>query len=76
VAIARSLANGPEILLADEPTGNLDETTSDEVLQLLLDLLRDTPTSLLMVTHSPRIAARLDRQVVLHCGHVLPADVG
>ena len=76
VAVGRALASRPGLLLADEPTGNLDEATSDEVLQLLLDLLRDTPTSLLMVTHSPRIAARLDRQVVLHRGHVLPADVG
>ena len=46
----------------------------DEVLQLLLDLLRDSPTSLLMVTHSPRIAARLNQQVVLHRGQVLAAD--
>ncbi|NWE86500.1 ABC transporter ATP-binding protein, partial [Pseudomonas edaphica] len=45
--------------------------TSDDVLQLLLDLLRDSPTSLLMVTHSPRIAARLDRQVVLRRGRVV-----
>ena len=74
VAVGRALASRPGLLLADEPTGNLDEATSDEVLQLLLDLLRDSPTSLLMVTHSPRIAARLDRQVVLHRGRVVPAD--
>ena len=74
VAVGRALASRPGLLLADEPTGNLDEATSDEVLQLMLELLRDTPTSLLMVTHSPRIAARLDRQVVLHRGRVLPAD--
>src|SRR5476651_815411 len=74
VAIGRALASRPGLLLADEPTGNLDEATSDEVLQLLLDLLRDSPTSLLMVTHSPRIAARLDQQVVLHRGQVLAAD--
>ncbi len=74
VAIARAIVNHPGLLLADEPTGNLDEGTSDEVLQLLLDLLRDSPTSLLMVTHSPRIAARLDQQVVLHRGQVLAAD--
>jgi putative ABC transport system ATP-binding protein len=58
------------LLLADEPTGNLDENTSDEVLQLLLDLLADSPTSLLMVTHSPRVAARLDRQAILHLGQL------
>lgn len=73
VAVGRALASRPGLLLADEPTGNLDESTSDEVLQLMLDLLRDSPTSLLMVTHSPRIAARLDRQVVLHRGHVIDA---
>lgn len=74
VGIARAIVHRPALLLADEPTGNLDEGTSDEVLQLLLDLLRDSPTSLLMVTHSPRIAARLDQQVVLHRGQVLAAD--
>ena len=74
VAVGRALASRPGFLLADEPTGNLDEATSDEVLQLLLDLLRDSPTSLLMVTHSPRLAARLDRQVVLHRGRVVPMD--
>ncbi len=70
VAIGRALASRPGLLLADEPTGNLDENTSDEVLQLLLDLLADSPTSLLMVTHSPRVAARLDRQAVLHLGRL------
>ena len=74
VAVGRALASRPALLLADEPTGNLDEATSDEVLQLLLDLLRDSPTSLLMVTHSPRIAARLDRQVALHHGLIVSAD--
>lgn len=69
--MGRALASRPGLLLADEPTGNLDEATSDDVLQLLLDLLRDSPTSLLMVTHSPRIAARLDRQVVLRRGRVV-----
>jgi putative ABC transport system ATP-binding protein len=70
VAIGRALASRPALLLADEPTGNLDEATSDDVLQLLLDLLADSPTSLLMVTHSPRVAARLSRQAVLHLGRL------
>jgi putative ABC transport system ATP-binding protein len=74
VAIGRALASRPGLLLADEPTGNLDEATSDEVLQLLLDLLKDSPTSLLMVTHSPRVAARLAIKVVLHGGRL--ADAG
>lgn len=73
VAVGRALASRPALLLADEPTGNLDESTSDEVLRLMLDVLRDSPTSLLMVTHSPRIAACLNRQVVLHRGHVVDA---
>lgn len=76
VAIGRALASRPGLLLADEPTGNLDETTSDEVLQLLLDLLADTQTSLLMVTHSPRVAARLDNRVVLHKGRIRSAEAG
>ncbi len=75
VAIGRALASRPPLLLADEPTGNLDEATSDEVLQLLLDILADSPTSLLMVTHSPRVAARLSRQAVLRHGR-LAADDG
>ncbi|QIQ73694.1 ABC transporter ATP-binding protein [Pseudomonas coronafaciens] len=70
VAIGHALASRPGLLLADEPTGNLDEATSDEVLQLLLDLLGDSTTSLLMVTHSPRVAERLARQVVLHHGRL------
>jgi putative ABC transport system ATP-binding protein len=74
VAIGRALASRPGLLLADEPTGNLDETTSDEVLQLLLDLLADSPTSLLMVTHSARVAERLSRKVVLHFGRLASRD--
>ncbi|MEE5116770.1 ABC transporter ATP-binding protein [Pseudomonas alliivorans] len=70
VAIGRALASRPGLLLADEPTGNLDETTSDEVLQLLLDLLDDSATTLLMVTHSTRIAVRLARKQVLHLGRL------
>lgn len=70
VAIGRALASRPGLLLADEPTGNLDEATSDQVLQLLLELLQDSPTSLLMVTHSPRVAERLTHKVVLHLGRL------
>jgi putative ABC transport system ATP-binding protein len=70
VALARALASRPKLLLADEPTGSLDEATSDEVLRLLLELLDDTPTTLLMVTHSPRVAARLAQRVVLSKGRL------
>jgi putative ABC transport system ATP-binding protein len=70
VAIGRALAPKPLLLLADEPTGNLDETTADEVLALACDLVTRTGCSFLMVTHSARLAARLDRQVNLHAGVV------
>ncbi|WP_025130635.1 ABC transporter ATP-binding protein [Pseudomonas sp. PH1b] len=70
VALGRALASRPGLLLADEPTGSLDETTSDEVLQLLLELLADSPTSLLMVTHSQRVASRLQQVVVLQRGRL------
>ena len=71
VALGRALASRPPLLLADEPTGSLDESTSDEVLDLMLELLADSPSSLLMVTHSPRIAARLAQRVVLHGGRLV-----
>ncbi|BBP77583.1 ABC transporter ATP-binding protein [Pseudomonas sp. Ost2] len=70
VALGRALAAKPPLILADEPTGSLDESTSDEVLGLLLDLLADNGTSLLMVTHSERMASRLQRRVRLHSGRL------
>lgn len=68
VAIGRALAGRPEIVLADEPTGNLDEETGEQVAQLLLDLVRDTGAGLLVVTHSMLLAERLDRRVHLANG--------
>ena len=68
VAIGRALAVKPRLLLADEPTGNLDEATADEVLSLTRDLVTRTGCGFLMVTHSARLAATLDRQVHLHAG--------
>jgi putative ABC transport system ATP-binding protein len=68
VAIGRALAVKPLLLLADEPTGNLDETTADEVLALTRDLVARTGCGLLMVTHSARLAATLDRRVNLSAG--------
>ncbi|HEX2842837.1 ABC transporter ATP-binding protein [Hyphomicrobium sp.] len=70
VAIGRALAIRPRLLIADEPTGNLDEATGDDVLSLALDLIRRTGCGFLMVTHSTRLAARLDRQVVLASGRL------
>lgn len=68
VAIGRALAVRPLLLLADEPTGNLDETTADGVLALTRDLVAQTGCSLLMVTHSARLAATLDRHINLSAG--------
>jgi sulfate/thiosulfate transport system ATP-binding protein len=68
VAIGRALAPRPLLLLADEPTGNLDEDTADEVLRLARDLVARSACGFLMVTHSGRLAATLDRQVTLHAG--------
>jgi putative ABC transport system ATP-binding protein len=68
VAIGRALAVKPALLLADEPTGNLDEATADEVLALTRDLVAQTGCGLLMVTHSARLAAMLDRRINLHAG--------
>jgi putative ABC transport system ATP-binding protein len=68
VAIGRALATKPLLLLADEPTGNLDEATADDVLALARDLVARSGCGFLMVTHSARLAATLDRQVNLHAG--------
>jgi putative ABC transport system ATP-binding protein len=68
VAIGRALATKPMLLLADEPTGNLDEATADQVLALTRDLVARTGCSFLMVTHSTRLAATLDRHVNLSAG--------
>ena len=68
VAIGRALAPKPLLLLADEPTGNLDEDTADEVLALARDLVVRSGCGFLMVTHSARLAATLDRRVTLHAG--------
>ena len=70
VAIGRALATKPLLLLADEPTGNLDEATADEVLALARDLVARSGCGFLMVTHSARLAATLDRQVNLHNGMI------
>lgn len=68
VAIGRAMAARPKLLLADEPTGNLDETASAKVLDLMLSLVSDTGAALLLVTHSPQIAAHLDTHVRLSGG--------
>ena len=67
VAIARALSHDPLLVLADEPTGNLDEETGDSVLHLLLELTRGAGKTLFMATHAPEIADQADR--VLHLVH-------
>ena len=68
VAIARALMNRPRLLLADEPTGNLDETTGDNIISLLLGLCAETQTALVLVTHNAAHAAKTSRQLFLREG--------
>ncbi|WP_304639385.1 ABC transporter ATP-binding protein [Pseudomonas sp.] len=70
VAVGRALALRPPLLLADEPTGNLDEATAEGVLALMLELVAEIGAGLLMVTHSAQLAARLDRQLLLRAGRI------
>lgn len=70
VALARALINRPRLLLADEPTGNLDEHTGDEVMELLLNLSEEEQTALVLVTHNPQFAARTQRHMFLKAGEM------
>jgi len=70
VAIGRAVASRPALILADEPTGNLDEATGDAVFALLRDLVAETGAALVLVTHSIRLAEQLDRRMHLHAGHL------
>ena len=71
VAFCRALANGPRLLLADEPTGNLDPATSDVVFAALIDLVRHTGLAALIATHNLELAARMDRTLRLEAGRVV-----
>ncbi len=71
VALARALAVGPDLLFADEPTGNLDGTNGALVADLLFDLVRDSGAALVMVTHDDRLAARADRIVTMRDGRIV-----
>ena len=68
VAVARALANKPALVLADEPTGNLDEATANKVLEQFLELVRGQGSATLVATHNERLAARMDRVLRLHDG--------
>ena len=71
VAIARSLANGPSVLLADEPTGNLDSENAHQILDLIISLHREQNMTLVLITHDPSIAARATRIIQMMDGKIL-----
>ena len=71
VAFCRALANNPSLLLADEPTGNLDQNTSNRVFENLLEIVRDTGLSALIATHNPVIAQRMDRIISIRHGKIV-----
>lgn len=73
VAVCRALANTPDVLLADEPTGNLDPGTSDQVFDMLMGLVRDTGLSALIATHNIELAQRMDRVLRLDAGRIVDA---
>ena len=75
VALARAFAVQPKILFADEPTGNLDEATSDTVSDLLFETCRHTNTTLVVVTHSNEVAVKADRALQLHQGVLERANI-
>ena len=70
VAVARALINNPLVVLADEPTGNLDEATGSAVMDLLLGLVKEDSKSLVLVTHNPEFAQKTSRQLILHLGKI------
>lgn len=74
VALARAFVMRPALLLADEPTGSLDHATGESVMQLMFELNREVGTTLILVTHDPRIAERCDRQIRLEAGRMVQAD--
>ena len=75
MAIARALVGEPALILADEPTGNLDAATAEDIMQLLLELNRASGVTLVIVTHDPGIAARLERRIRVREGRVVDEAV-
>jgi putative ABC transport system ATP-binding protein len=71
LAIARAIVNNPRLILADEPTGNLDSTTGEKIIELLFSLNKENNSTLIIVTHDHELASRCDIQIVIKDGHVL-----
>ena len=76
VAIARAFATEPAVLFADEPTGNLDAKTGENIMRIMFDLNRDSSTTLVLVTHDSELAARCDRELSLEAGRLKSANGG
>ena len=74
VAVARALINEPDMVLADEPTGSLDQEAAEELAELLAQLNRDTKLTLIVVTHAPRLVARMERRLALRAGVLEPEN--
>ena len=72
VAVARALANGPRLLLADEPTGNLDHDSAEQLFNLLVELVKKTGVAALIATHNPELAGKMDRVLRLENGILVP----
>jgi putative ABC transport system ATP-binding protein len=75
VALARAMVAGPEVLFADEPTGSLDSLTGEQVMNLLVASVREQGTTVILVTHEPRVAAYADREVMVRDGRVTTPDL-
>lgn len=74
IAIARALSNSPRVILADEPTGNLDSTTSDELVEVLRELAKGTGVTVVIVTHAEEVAARAERRIRMRDGRLIDSE--
>ena len=75
VALCRALANQPKILLADEPTGNLDSASARDIFNILMDLVRKTGMAAIIATHNVELVSKLDRVIKIEAGHLVPVQI-